>query len=267
MATKPAKKKPAPLSKKAPTKKSPSPPSKTTTAPKAVPKSATVVTNGRQQPPEKKKDVAPVTSKVHADHQRRTCIELDRDNEQVRFVALDVENGLNVGLAPPKEFDARFKPLADYPIGKAAQLYVEYARNLGATEQVMRALGKLTPVTHEDIEMATKKKAARVATAPKTGAAKKAPAKKAATKKEAPAKETKAVKKAPAKKAAGEKTGRGPTAASRFQELIMEGKKTDDQIFAVVQKEFGLDDSKKSYVKWYRNYLDKQGKKPPAAKE
>lgn len=200
-------------------------------------------------------------AKACCDHQRRTCILLERDDVHVKHVSLDVENGLDLTLADPKDFDHRFKPMVDYPVEKAAKLYVEYARGLGATEQVMRMLGKLTPVTNEDIEMATKKKAARAASPVKT-------AKKTSAKKTTDAKPAKADK--PAKKAAGEKkerAPRGPTAAAKFQELIMEGKKTDDQIFAAVQKEFGLDDSKRSYVKWYRNYLTKQGKNPPAPKE
>lgn len=195
-----------------------------------------------------------------ADHQRRTAIQLSRDVDQVRYVVLDVENGLDLGLAEPKHFDQRFTPLVDYPVERAAKLYVEYARGLGATERVMQLLGKLTTVTKEDIDMATKKKAARAAAPVKT--AKKASKKTAAPKAEKPAKAPKA-----AKGEAKERKPRGPTAAQKFQELIMEGKKTDDQIFAAVQKEFGLDDSKRSYVKWYRNYLTKQGKNPPPAKE
>lgn len=91
------------------------------------------------------------------------------------------------------------------------------------------------------------------------------PVKKAAApKKEAPTKKVAAPKKeAPAKKADGPKR---PSAAQRFMELIMAGKQTDDQIFETVQKEFGLDDNKKGYVRWYRNYLIKQGEKPPQAK-
>jgi hypothetical protein len=202
---------------------------------------------------------------VCADHQRRTCILFDRNEERVRYVALDVESGMDLCVADPKDFDGRFKPMVDYPVEKAAKLYVEYARGLGATEQVMQMLGKLTTVTTEDIEMATKKKSARAAAPVKT-------TKKATKKADAPETKAKAAKAGKAEKPAkatktGEKKDRGPTAASRFQELIMEGKKTDDQIFATVQKEFGLDDSKRSYVKWYRNYLTKQGKNPPAAKE
>lgn len=250
----------------------PAPAAKKTTSPKSRSSSATVDATGRQQPPEKKATVnqAVPGARVLADHQRRTVIEFDRNSEQVRYVALDAENGLDLGLADPKHFDGRFKPLIDYPVEKGAKLYVEYARGLGATERVMRMLGKLTTVTQEDIEMATKKKAARGAAPVKTE--KKAPAKKAASGKAAAAEKPAKGKAAPAKgkSAPAEKKDRkprGPTAAARFQELIMEGKKTDDQIFAVVQKEFGLDDNKRSYVKWYRNYLTKQGKNPPAAKE
>jgi hypothetical protein len=57
------------------------------------------------------------------------------------------------------------------------------------------------------------------------------------------------------------------SAAQMFKDLIMEGKKTDDQIFAAVKAKFKLDDKKRSYVAWYRNALVKDGKKPPAAKE
>jgi len=57
------------------------------------------------------------------------------------------------------------------------------------------------------------------------------------------------------------------SAAQMFKDLIMEGKKTDDQIFAAVKAKFNLDDKKRSYVAWYRNQLTKDGKKVPAAKE
>ena len=201
-------------------------------------------------------------AQVCCDHNRRTCILLERSESHVKYVALDVENGLDVTSADPRDFDRDYKPMVDYPVERAAKLYVEYSRGLGATEQVMRMLAKLTTVNQEDIEMAAKKKTARAAAPVKTA--------KKATTKTAGKTSTKPAKAAKEKKAPGEKkerAPRGPTAASRFQDLIMEGKKTDDQIFAVVQKEFGLDDSKRSYVKWYRNYLTKQGKNPPAAKE
>lgn len=223
-------------------------------------KSATVATTAAstKAAPAPKQPVA----QVCCDHNRRTCILLERSESCVKYVALDVENGFDVTSADPRDFDRDYKPMVDYPVERAAKLYVEYARGLGATEQVMRMLGKLTTVNQEDIEMATKKKTARAAAPVKT--AKKATTKTAGKTSTKPAKATKE-KKVPAEKK--DRAPRGPTAASRFQDLIMEGKKTDDQIFATVQKEFGLDDSKRSYVKWYRNYLTKQGKNPPAAKE
>lgn len=77
-------------------------------------------------------------------------------------------------------------------------------------------------------------------------------------------------KAAKAKKANGKSRQPGEkreSAAQMFQDLIMEGKKTDDQIFAAVKAKYKLDDKKRSYVAWYRNKLTKDGKKPPAAKE
>lgn len=66
-----------------------------------------------------------------------------------------------------------------------------------------------------------------------------------------------------APKVAGEPKVRKPSASALFCSLIMEGKLTDAQIFAEVQKVFGLDDGKKGYTKWYRNDLRKKGKNPP----
>ena len=67
-----------------------------------------------------------------------------------------------------------------------------------------------------------------------------------------------------AKPAAAPKPKKDRTVASVMRALIMAGGKTDDQIFAEVKAEFGLDDGKRGYVKWYRNDLIKKGEKPPA---
>jgi len=61
-------------------------------------------------------------------------------------------------------------------------------------------------------------------------------------------------------------TGEYKSAAAMFQGLILEGKLTDDEIFAAVQEQFGLDDKKRSYVGWYRNKLKKDGQNPPEGK-
>ena len=81
-------------------------------------------------------------------------------------------------------------------------------------------------------------------------------------------KETTMAKKAKAAASTKEKPARGPSASSRFKELIManaSAKKplTDDEIFAKVAAEFNLDDSKRTYVAWYRNDLRKKGENPP----
>lgn len=86
--------------------------------------------------------------------------------------------------------------------------------------------------------------------------------------------ETKKPASKPADKAPKEKVAAAPkepkekrySAAQMFQDLIMEGKLTDAQIFTKVQEKFGLDDKKSGYVKWYRNHLKKNGQNPPEAK-
>jgi hypothetical protein len=109
-----------------------------------------------------------------------------------------------------------------------------------------------------------------MATAKKQTSAEKPAATKAAkpaAKKAAPVKTTKAEKPAAkATKPASKPGEKKPSAAQMFQDLIMSGKLTDDQIFEKVQTEFGLDEKKRGYVKWYRNHLKKSGANPPEAK-
>jgi hypothetical protein len=204
-------------------------------------------------------------ARVCADFNRHTCIEVSRQAGLVKYIPLNIA-GMELLEMNSSEFDCTYSQLNNYPVEKAAQLYAEYAAQLGGTKEAMQALATFVPLTPKEIEMATTKKAASAAvkteTAAKAKAAKPA-AKTAVTKAKAPA-PAKTTKAPAAKKEAGEKK---PSAANMFKDLIMEGKMTDDQIFAKVQKEFGLDDNKRSYVKWYRNDLTKKGMKPPAAKE
>lgn len=207
-------------------------------------------------------------ARVCADFNRHTCIEVSRQAGLVKYIPLNIA-GMELLEMNSSEFDRTYSQLNDYPVEKAAQLYAEYAAQLGGTKEAMQALATFVPLTPKEIEMATTKKAASAAAKTETAAKAKAakPAAKTAVTKETKAKAAAPAKaaKAPAtKKEAGEKK---PSAANMFKELIMEGKLTDDQIFAKVQKEFGLDDNKRSYVKWYRNDLTKKGMKPPAAKE
>lgn len=196
------------------------------------------------------------TALVCSDRQRHTCIEVARQAGLVKYIPLNIA-GMELLEMNSSEFDRTYSPLNDYPVEKAAQLYVEYAAQLGGTKEAMQALATFVPLTPREIEMATTKKAASAAA--KTETAAKAKVVKPAAK-TAVTKETKAPA---AKKEAGEKK---QSASSMFKDLIMQGKFTDDQIFAKVQKEFDLEDNKRSYVKWYRNDLIKKGEKPPAAK-
>jgi predicted DsbA family dithiol-disulfide isomerase len=111
--------------------------------------------------------------------------------------------------------------------------------------------------------MAVAKKAAKAAKSEevKKPAAKKTPV---PAKKAAPTKKSSVAEKAG--KADKEQSTRGPSAAQMFKDLIMEGKLTDDKIFEKVAAQFGLDEKKRGYVKWYRNDLRKKGMNPPEPK-
>ncbi len=207
---------------------------------------------------------------VCADHNRRTTIELSRVDGTVVHVPL-ISDTFDTMTEDASAFDQRFTPVEGYPAECAARLFVGYAQHTGATNAAIHELGRLTTITKQEKEIMVAKAKTVVdkkpAAAAKTEVKEKiAPKEKSKTPAKAAVKKAVAKGKQPAAlKAAKEKSG--PTAATRFRELIMAGKLTDDQIFATVQKEFGLDDKKRTYVAWYRNDLDKKGEKPPAAKE
>ncbi len=208
--------------------------------------------------------------RVCADHQRHTCIELSRGSNLVKFIPLSIE-GFALCEMATDEFDDFYKPLQDYPILKAAKLYVEYAAQLGGTKEAMLALATLVPLTPKEIEMATAKKTASA----ETKTAKAADTKANSKTKAAPAKEVKAkpaakaapvkaakpaAKAAPAPKAKKADAGDKPqSAADMFRTLIVEGKLSDDEIFAKVQKAHNLDDNKRRYVSFYRFDAKRKG--------
>ena len=96
-----------------------------------------------------------------------------------------------------------------------------------------------------------------MATAKKASTAKVEKATKASAEKPAKVAKAAAEKAEPTEKKA--KVAGAQSAAALFKELIMAGKLTDDKIFEKVQEKFGLDDSKRSYVAWYRKDLIKKG--------
>lgn len=196
------------------------------------------------------------------DRQRRTCIQVERTGTHVKYIPLDVNEGLQVLTATANEFDQRYEPMVNYPAEKACQLFLNYSQTTGATKEALGYLGQIVNVSKQEADMATTKKTAatKKAAATKTAAKKAAPVTKPAAK-SAPAKTAK-----PAAKPAAKTGEKKMSAAQMFQDLIMQGKLTDDQIFEKVQAQFGLDEKKRGYTKWYRNHLKKQGMNPPEAK-
>lgn len=199
------------------------------------------------------------------------AILLDSQNKQVKYIAL-TSGPLTIAEMPLSTFTNSWAPIEGYPVKRAAKLLIGYSQDLGAYKDALDALERLTNLQPLEREQAIMKTESATATKAKTT---KPAAAKAAAKAETPknGKSAKDIKK-DVKASTKEKT-REPTAASRFRELIKEGGKTckhsDDEIFAMVKKQFNLDDSKRSYVAWYRNDLKKRGEtvpepKAPAAK-
>lgn len=185
--------------------------------------------------------------KVYTDWNANSCIELHRDNGFIFFIALVPGKKMEKQSAAARAFEGDWKPLTRYPAAKAAQFYLDYA-SLGVVSAEKAALNCLKQIinpTEED--MTEEAKTEKKAKAPKKDKAPKKAAKGKAAKKEG-------------------KTREG-SAAATFKELILKGTLTDDQIFAQAQKKHGLDDSKRSYVAWYRNNLRKSGVKVPDAKK
>jgi len=203
---------------------------------------------------------AAVNSGVYYDSQRRTCL-LIKSGDQVKFIPMDIAEGFQVHETTKVSFEQRYTLMPDYPLDKAAQLYLNYALAVGASDEVMNHLSQIITVTDEDFKMATSKRSEKPVKKPPE----EKPARKRRTKKVAEEKPTRRKRTAPRTKKV-ESSGEYNSEAAMFQGLIMEGKLTDDEIFVQVQEAFGLDDKKRSYVTWYRNNLKKKGENPPEAK-
>jgi hypothetical protein len=177
----------------------------------------------------------------------------------VKHVPLNVAEGLEVIETPAPEFDSEYSQLTGYPPERAVKLYLGFAQTIGASVEVLNHFKGLVPVTEKEYQMATQAKE-KVAVKKAPGPVVKAAAAKASKAEKPAAKPVKAANQ-PKAAAAGEPSGR-VSAASMFKELILEGRLTDEQIFAKVQKAFNLDDKKKTYVAWYRKDLIKKGALP-----
>lgn len=172
------------------------------------------------------------------DRGRHTVLKVEDDGKQVKYIPLNVSEGLMVVTTTQDKFKADYKPIPNYPIAKAVDLFVGYAKTLGATKEVMQLLSTVVTITEDDIKLATNRHQV-----------------------------VNNLAQAKSKKPLVEPASCLPkqqSAAQMFKDLIMEGRLSDDEIFKQVQINFGIDDSKLSYVKKYRNGLIKEGKNPPA---
>ena len=197
-------------------------------------------------------------ARVVADHEMHTALEVSRIDGIVTYATHDSSESFQLFETTEQSFDKKYtRTMKDYPVEKAAALYASFARELGGSEEVMAVLAHLTTLSPQEIRMATSRNVKNLAATE---------AKKViAAAKPKPVKEPKEPKAAKEPKVTG--GAKRETAASLFQLLIMQGKLTDDKIFEQVQTKFGLSDSKRGYVTWYRNHLKKNGQNPPTGKE
>ncbi len=188
---------------------------------------------------------------VFINYQYKTCLALQRDETHVHALQVSMHDGLHLIKVPKVVFDQEYKLAEKSPVDRAAKIYAEFTQYLGATDEALEKLGQFTSLTSQEVAMAKKKADERKnPVVPASSAKGKAIAAKVKAKANGAAK----------------KTGDKPQTASQlFQKLIMEGKLTDEQIFAQAKEQFGLNDKKRGYVKWYRNHLKKNGQNPPEA--
>lgn len=180
---------------------------------------------------------APTTQQAQVcwDHSRRTALLIGRASGHVSIIPMAVGESFRVHRLSEQRFKEQYQEVPNYPIAKAAELFVRYALDMGCTKDAMDELAKLTPVSQSVRDLCTLKVV--TTTAPDGTVTEKVVV-----------------------RGESSKGGGGESAASLFQRLILEGKLTDDQIFKQVQKQFKLDDSRRSYVAWYRKKLIKDGK-------
>jgi len=186
---------------------------------------------------------------VWRNHQSRTCIVIGFNaKENVVMYIPTSESTFEVLTADADTFKNKLyaEPI-DYPVERAARLFVEFARDMGAQPEVLEALNVFTPVTIEEKEMATKRAAATAASSD----AKAAKSPKAKTEKSAKPKVEKSTKPR-------------ENMSVMFRELIMRGTMSDDVIFSKVSEKYP--NAQRSYVQFYRTKLVKSGEKVPEPK-
>jgi hypothetical protein len=199
----------------------------------------------------KKADPASIKApSVWRDHGSRTCIVTEVDGDTVHFIP-STDEVFEVKTAKRSDFVSRlFLEPIDYPVERAARLFAEFARNMGASNKVLKVLAEYTQLTDEELEMATKKAAAA-----KDAAAKKPPAKAVKEGK------TTTAPKAKAEKASGPRENM----STMFRDLLTKGGLTDAQILKQVSAKYP--NAKPGYAAFYRKQLLDKGVKVPAVKD
>lgn len=189
---------------------------------------------------------------VCQDHQGRTCLRVEVQDELIKFIPMGISNGFKVEETSLESFEQRFKVMPDYPVLRGCQLYLNYCIRVGATKEVLDYLSKVLTIDKKD----------RTESLNKREDISDRPSKPKNQGKPTEAKKTtaRAKPKAAAKKKTASKSGEYSSASQMFQSLLLEGKLDDKALFKKVQDEFGLDDNRFSYVKWYRNKLIKERK-------
>lgn len=183
----------------------------------------------------KKKTAAPVADEVMVpmiDHAGRTVLRLERQGTTTLYLSTaDIfETGLVLHYDPTSLFEKLYKPIEGYPLKKAFKHFISCATKYGATQDALDWLGRVVPLTKDEVIMATKKKAEKVTA-----------------------------------KGGKEKSARKPGSGARIRELIMKGVDSE-KILATIHKEFPGSKAKASDVSWNRGKLKAEGAKIPEAK-
>lgn len=180
------------------------------------------------------------------DNKAKIVLKVSEVGQTVSYLCFAHEKGgycLEVQTLRKGTFEERYKPVPHYPVARACRRFVGWATKHGAAPEALDLLAKVVTVSDLDRGLAAGAvKAARIIMTPEV---KERLRERAALKAEKAGKE-------PSKP-------RGETAAGLFRKLIIEGGRTDQEIFKLVQAAFGLDDKKFAYVNWYRKELINKG--------
>lgn len=173
------------------------------------------------------------------------CIKVSETKALVKFITLDIENGLFMSEESPDNFHKVYTVHPKYPIKRASDLFSSYGKTVGATQDVIEALAGLSKTSVESLQISTTVRDEIEKTTPSR------------YNKEEHKPDVTPKKKS--KKRSKGKTGEYSSAAAMFRSLLTEGELDDDGVFKAVQDEFDLDDNRKGYVKWYKKKLVDDG--------